>query len=422
VIEAFKNISLSYKLAPLEIRNKYVLDEKECARLISLLKEYSDITDILILSTCNRTEFYYEHSKSQAELFFKLLGTVKGFVITEEDKKYFTINNNHEKTSKYLYRVALGLEAQVVGDLQITNQVKRAYQLSADMEVAGPFLHRILHSIFFSNKRMVQETAFRDGAASVSYATVELVEELASAIQNPHVLVLGAGEMGEDVAKNLSNTKIDRVTIANRTLETATKIGQELGFMSIGLEHVMPQLSRYDIIVSTIPGGEFNIDASFLQNTEILSYKHFIDIAVPGSVSPDVEDVNGVTLYNIDQINNRTEETIQKRLDSIPKVESIIDESIIELGVWVKELEVSPTIHKIKQALNQIREDEMKRYVKELSESEQEKVDMVTKSIIQKIIKLPVLQLKNACKKGDAESLIEVLHDLFDLEKQGVDS
>ncbi len=422
MIEAFKNISLSYKLAPLEIRNKYVLDEKECARLISLLKEYSDITDILILSTCNRTEFYYEHSKSQAELFFKLLGTVKGFVITEEDKKYFTINNNHEKTSKYLYRVALGLEAQVVGDLQITNQVKRAYQLSADMEVAGPFLHRILHSIFFSNKRMVQETAFRDGAASVSYATVELVEELASAIQNPHVLVLGAGEMGEDVAKNLSNTKIDRVTIANRTLETATKIGQELGFMSIGLEHVMPQLSRYDIIVSTIPGGEFNIDASFLQNTEILSYKHFIDIAVPGSVSPDVEDVNGVTLYNIDQINNRTEETIQKRLDSIPKVESIIDESIIELGVWVKELEVSPTIHKIKQALNQIREDEMKRYVKELSESEQEKVDMVTKSIIQKIIKLPVLQLKNACKKGDAESLIEVLHDLFDLEKQGVDS
>lgn len=420
MINTFKNISLSYKQAPLEVRSKFTLDEIQCQRFIELLKERTEATDILVLSTCNRTEFYYSLEEDLTDVFYTLLGLVKQVTITEEDKKYFIVRSNGLEAVNHLYRVSLGLEAQVVGDLQISNQVKKAYQISADMEVAGPFLHRVLHSTFFSNKRVVQETSFRDGAASVSYATVELVEELASVLVNPKVLILGAGEMGDDIAKNLFDTSLDHVTIANRTVEKAEALAKPLGFLVTTIDTALSNLNTYDVIVSTIPGDKFQLDVSHIKGIEILSFKYFVDVSVPASINANIESHNGAILYNIDQINTRTEEALNKRLASIPQVESIIAEAIADLKDWEKEMEVSPTIQKLKNTLDQIRQEEINRYVKGFSTSEAEKVDLITKNIMQKIIKLPVLQLKAACKRGEAETLIDVLNGLFNLEDEKV--
>lgn len=420
MISTFKNISLSYQQAPLKVRSKFTLDESQCGRFIELLKERTSASDILILSTCNRTEFYYTSEIDLSDIFYTLLALVKGVEVTAEDKMCFNVRLDGDDAVNHLYRVSLGLEAQVVGDLQITNQVKRAYQLSADMEVAGPFLHRILHSTFFSNKRVVQETSFRDGAASVSYATVELIDELSSALTNPKVLILGAGEMGEDIAKNLFETSLDQITVANRTLEKAQSLATPLGFFVTTIESALANLHNYDVIVSTIPGDKFQLELKHIANVEILSFKYFVDVSVPASISADIESHNGAILYNIDQINTRTEEALNKRLASIPKVENIIEEAIVDLKGWEKEMEVSPTIQKLKNTLDQIRQEEINRFVKDFSDSEAEKVDLITKNIMQKIIKLPVLQLKAACKRGEADTLIDVLNDLFNLEKEKV--
>ena len=417
---AFKNISLSYKRATLDLRSKYALDEKECERFILILKERTSVTDLLVLSTCNRTEIYYSSSEDLTALILSVLSIVKGVKMTAEEKACFQINLESLQAIEHLYRVSLGLEAQVVGDLQITNQVKKAYQLTADLDVAGPFLHRLLHSIFFSNKRVVQETSFRDGAASVSYATVELIEELSAVLTQPKILILGAGEMGEDIAKNLFETSLDHITIANRTIEKAKEVASPLGFYTTSLEQAIKCLDQYDVIVSTIPGSKFTVDLSHLEQIEILSYKYFVDISVPASIDKNIEQKNGAILYTIDQINTRTEEALQTRLSSIPHVETIIAESIADFKDWQKEMEFSPTIQKLKVTLDQIRVEEISRYTKDLSTVEADKIELITKNIMQKIIKLPVLQLKAACKRGEAETLIDVLNDLFNLEEEKV--
>ncbi|MFW5759957.1 MAG: glutamyl-tRNA reductase, partial [Cyclobacteriaceae bacterium] len=194
----FKALSVSFKNTPLEIREKLALDEEMTERLLRFFKEFSSLSEILLISTCNRTEIYYSGDEITSLEIIKMLCIEKGLSNPDKLLHYFQPYHGTEAV-EHLFRVALGLEAQVVGDLQITNQVKRAYQLSADYDMAGPFLHRLMHTIFFANKRVVQETAFRDGAASVSYAATELVEELTTHIINPKILVLGLGEIGADV-------------------------------------------------------------------------------------------------------------------------------------------------------------------------------------------------------------------------------
>ena len=418
MINTFKNISLSYKQASLEVRSKFALDEDQCKRCIELMTERTSATDILILSTCNRTELYYSSSENLIDVFFSIIKIIKAVELSPAERQCFVSRLSSEDAINHLYRVSLGLEAQVVGDLQITNQVKRAYQMSANLDVAGPFLHHLLHSTFYSNKRVVQETSFRDGAASVSYATVELIEELSSVLVNPKILILGAGEMGDDIAKNLFETSLEHVTIANRTIEKAQDLALPLGFFTVTLDDALSNLRNYDVIVSTISGDKFQLELSHIENIEILSYKYFVDISVPASISNDVEKLNGAILYNIDQINTRTAEVLNKRLASVPKVENIISDAIVDLKDWQKEMEVSPTIQKLKSTLDQIRKEEVNRFVKDFSQSEAEKIDIITKNIMQKSIKLPVLELKAACKRGEADTLIDVLNDLFNLESE----
>lgn len=185
-----KVISISYKTAPLAVREALALSEQEAQMLLGQLKEYMGVQEALILSTCNRTEIYYVSEQDQSPDLIKLLGILKG---QEEMMSYqglFKVIQCPHQALQHLFYVAMGLESQVVGDMQISNQVKNAYQWSADMQMAGPFLHRLMHTIFFTNKRVVQETAYRDGAASTSYAAVELLSTLVAELPQPN---FGAG-------------------------------------------------------------------------------------------------------------------------------------------------------------------------------------------------------------------------------------
>lgn len=379
------------------------------------LKDFFEVSDVLVVSTCNRTEIYYSSAEDLNEEIIKLLLIEKGISDVQPFLDYFDRFSEGETAVQHLFEVATGLHSQVVGDMQIPNQIKHAYQWTADLNMAGPFLHRLLHTIFFANKRVAQETFFRDGAASISYAAVELLDGL---MPNPKILVVGLGEIGTDVCRNLAQKTGADVTLVNRTASKAEALALELGFKVADFENIEHEISQADIIVSSIALDESFFTKEMMVRLRGMSFKYFIDLSVPRSVSPEVEEIPGVMLYSIDSIRSRADEALTRRLESVPRVREIIGEAVYEFNDWSKEMIVSPTIQKLKGALEQIRKEELTRFTKNLSDSELEKVERITTSMMQKILKLPVLQLKAACKRGEAETLIDVLNDLFNLEKQ----
>lgn len=417
----FKAISISHKNAPVEIREQLALDATETAEILQRIREYYAIRDVLVLSTCNRTEIYYASEQDLGDQLIKIIALKKALTFGPQLRNSFRSILDHQEAVRHLFRVTIGLDSQIVGDMQITNQVKSAYQQSADADLAGPFLHRLLHTTFYVNKRVVQETGFRDGAASVSYATLELIEELTAPMHKPTVLILGLGTMGSDLCKNLAGHKKfedHNIVLANRTFSTAQALATQYGFNAMQLQDAVEYLEQADVVISAISSSGPIITSKEIKGLEILSYKYFIDLGIPRTMEAGIENVNGVVLYNIDDIQSRTDQALENRLASIPQVESIVEDSISGFEDWSKEMSVNPTINKLKNVLEQIRQDEIARHLKDISGDQALMVEKVTKSIMQKVIKLPVLQLKAACKRGEAETLIDLLNDLFDLEKE----
>jgi glutamyl-tRNA reductase len=414
----FKAITISHKKAPLQVRGQIALNEEESKALMLKMRETFDVSEVLVLSTCNRTEIYYCSETDLGESIIRLIASQK-VLNSSEIIQYFDIIAEHNEAVRYLFEVSMGLHSQVVGDLQIPNQVKHAYQWAADVQMAGPFLHRLLHTIFFTNKKIVQETSFRDGAASTSYATVEVMETFLPMLNNPKILVVGLGEIGEDVCRTLADKGYKNITITNRTLEKAQKLATELGFEVADYQLVNQNILDADIVISSVRCESPIITKDTLK-AKTLAVKYLIDLSVPNSIAPDIEEVTGVVAYDLDEIQRRANEALQRRMEAIPQVMDIISDAIGEFNNWSQEMIVSPTIQKLKGALEQIRKEEMARFIKDLSTEEAEKMEKITASMMQKIIKLPVIQLKAACKRGEAETLIDVLNDIFNLEKQTV--
>lgn len=252
MLSNFRAITLSYKSAPIHIREAVALSELHIRSLLLKIRDIIDVSEVLILSTCNRTEVYYSSNIDYSSQIISLICIEKGILEVETYSPYFEIIHDHEGSVTHLYEVSLGLQSQVVGDLQIINQVKHAYQWSADANLAGPFLHRLLHTIFFTNKKVVHETTFRDGAASVSYATVELVETLTSEIPQPKVLIMGLGEIGADVCRNFSGSRIKDIYVSNRTPKRSESIAEECGFAIVPFEQVWEAIDDADVIISAI--------------------------------------------------------------------------------------------------------------------------------------------------------------------------
>jgi glutamyl-tRNA reductase len=410
----FKSLALSYKTAPLEIREQVSLNEAAAKQLLNFLREYTAGSDVLVVSTCNRTEIYYVSQNDISKDIFRGLALIKN--LPSGFEQYF-VRYEGVDAVKHLFEVAIGLDAQVIGDLQISGQVKNAYQWTADENMAGPYLHRLLHTIFFCNKRVVQETSFRDGAASISYAAKELAEDVTQNLAAPVVLVVGVGEIGNDVCLNLMNSRIKNVTILNRTSEKAEKLAAKCGFRFGTLDNLAEEIANADVVISSVSGAGHLITRELLEEKKLLTHKYFIDLSIPRSIDPSVDEVAGAIVYNLDDIEEKTNEAVEKRRAAVPRVRAIIEESIAEFDEWSKEMVVSPTIQKLKNALEQIRKEELSRFVKNTKPEEAERLEEMSKSLMQKIIKYPVLHLKAACKRGDAESISEVLRDLFNLDQ-----
>jgi glutamyl-tRNA reductase len=420
----FKAVSLSFRKAPLAIRELLALDEAACRRFLHQLRNELHLTDLLVLSTCNRTEIYYAHDDDYSAAIIRALGQLKQRPDASSFAPYFDVYPEPELAMQHLFEVAIGLDAQVVGDLQIINQVKLAYQWAVDADAAGPFLHRLLHTIFFTNKRVQQETSFRDGAASMSYAALELVEELTTDVASPRVLVVGLGEIGADVCRHLADSKyFSSVTLCNRTRARAEELAAEFApgqLQIVDFDHLTGALRDADVIISSINRETPFFSRELVAQLDVLSYKFFIDLAVPRSVANDVEQVPGVLVYNVDAIQSKASAALEQRLAAVPQVRALIESSLVDFADWSREMLVSPLIQRMKAGLEQLRQQELDRFQKKASPAEVKLLDEATRAFMQKVLKQHVLHLKAACRRDEVEQLLPLLTDIFDLERQPV--
>lgn len=414
----FKAFILTYKTADVRLRESAALDAEGCQWIIGQLREFSQAQDILVLSTCNRTEVYYQHEADLSREILNLFRLRKDARFEEDLETAFIRLNRQDDAVRHLFRVSLGLESQVPGDMQIIHQVKQAYQWSVDQAAAGPFLHRLLHTIFFANKRVVQETSFRNGAASVAFVAQELAEELLPLGTESRILVLGVGEMGSNLSRNLASAGHRNVVVLNRTVAKAQELAEECGFSFGSIDGLSAEIPMADAIISCITAREPIIHpvtlAGLKQGKRLLVF----DLSMPRSVSPDVEQNPAVFLYNIDDLQARASHALEQRLAEIPRVEVIMAEALAGFEDWSREMMVSPAIQKFKEALERIRQEEMARFLKQVPAEHLDLVDKITGAIVQKIIKMPVLELKAACRRGDAENMMESLVSLFNLEEE----
>ena len=411
----FKVVGVSYKSAPISVREECVLSQEERVTLLRQLKDIYNIQEALVLSTCNRTEVYYS-SDVDAKDITTLLCAIK--CLKAIDSSCFYVKNQGKDALTHLCRVALGIEAQIVGETQIFHQVKAAYQLTHEVHMAGPYLHRLIHTIFYINKRVTNETNWRKGIVSVPYAAANMLNMLLKDRMHYTVLLLGLGEIGEEMCRNLSYLQgKSKVWIANRTSERARLLSKKYGYESTSFTNYIEKIQEADVIISCLNHRQALIEAKHLSTSGYLPSKYFIDLAVPRSISENVSCVPGVLLYNIDEIREETSRVQDERARALPDVERILCEELEEFHLWCEENSLSPVIQNLKDSLEALRKQEMMCYIKNASKEERERLEKITKGLVQRILKYPVLELREACKRGQAETLADILSSIFDLEK-----
>ena len=415
----FRALSLSFKHAPLAVREQLVLDEAACHQLLRTLRHGLGLNDLLVLSTCQRTEVYYAAGTDRSAEIMQALAALKNCPIGPDWQRYFEVMTDAAAAARHLFAVALGLEARVLGDWQIIGQVKQAYRWAVQAEAAGPFLHRLLHAVFAAHKRVQQETSFRSGTASASSAAVELVAELTAHLPAPRVLVVGVGSIGADVCRHLTaRHTFGRVALCNRTRAKAAALASECRLDLVEFEELATALREADVVISAITCPQAFFTPQLVGEAMGRSCKLFVDLSMPRSVAPAVAQVPGVALYNIDAIQSKTSAALELRRAAVPQVHAIITEHLAELHAWSQTLQVSPLIHRLKNHLEHLRQQELGRYGTRLSPAETTLLDTTTRSLMQKVLKQQVLHLKQACLRNNAEPLMAQLSELFALESQ----
>lgn len=413
---ALKAIILKHQNAPVGIRELLHYDAAEMGALLLKIQELLGLGEFFILSTCNRTELYYLSENDLDRDLIAILCHQKGIFEVGDYESYFTCYHNPYEVLTHLFSVAVGLESVVLGDLQVIHQVKQAYIQANQYKLAGPFFHRMFHAIFHANKRVQNETDLKNGSASVAYAGAEICYELAQNLTQPKILVIGLGEIGGNLAENLlENFFVHQVCVSNRTIDKSLHFAQKYPVQLIPFEELAYHIQAFDIVISAISVNEPLITPSWFQNSSRTRY--FIDLGVPRTIHPDIEKLGNV-IFNIDDIQYRVNEALEIRKRSVPLAKQIIEEEVNTLLEWSKELSISPVIQQIKEALDQIRKDELARYMNKVDEQSMKFMEEITQNMVQKIIKYPVLQLKAACKRGEQETLVEALKELFTIEKK----
>lgn len=381
----FGAVGISHWKSGVSIREQFYLSESEKSALLARLHEI--VPGALILDTCNRIEIY-------AECDPKLL--VEPLCIAAGVDVSFFIENGYQYDDElaidHLFRVGLGLDSQILGDIQIIQQLKKSYKLTASNYSRN--FHELIQAVFRAHKRTRNETNFASGAASVGYAATQNVIKEFTDISNIKVLLIGAGKMGKNVSKNLVAQGVQELAVINRTYKKAERLASGYHISAHTFEELNNELKKADVII-TATGSNQPILTK--KNVESLSDKRrlIIDLSVPRNVSLSVGELDNITLIDMDDISNVTQKAIEDRKTIIPKVETIIEEEQKSFYAKLKRNEIlAPQLEAIHAHIAAITENELKRIKNKVGDDAYEKIENVTHRIKKKIIAFHVHHLE----------------------------
>ena len=420
------SVSINHRTAPVELREAVYLSEDEIRVFIKEAKEKL-FKEGLVLSTCNRTEIYGVPQKDGIT-HLHIQDFLQQNKSTRELKPEHFQNLSSQEAVKHLFNISTGIDSMLIGDNQILKQVKNSFQIASETHFAGFMMKHVFDAAIHAGKRAITETSISDGAVTVSYAAVQLIEKIFSNLNKKSAMVIGAGETGEIAAKHLRDKNIGKLSITNRTAEKAKTLAEKLHAEVLPFSDYINSLHKYDVIISATSSPDILLHKDVLEKTmKKRDYESMVlmDIAVPRDIDPETKKIDYVFYHDIDSLNIIVEQNLSKRKAEIPKVEKIVEKELANLFEWYNSLQAGPTIKSIRDLFEEIRAKEVEKNINRFSSDDREKLEIVTKRIINKILHHPTTLLR---KKGDnisgadeSASKIGIIRELFGIDKKDDD-
>ncbi len=419
-------VGLNHRTASVEVRERVAFESSLLEESLKRLRSLPLIKEGVILSTCNRVEVVAAAAEEQAAF-----QEIKKFLVEQESAKNEGGLEDHlysysgDIAVRHLFRVAASLDSMVVGEPQILGQLKDYYRAAQETGTVGAILHRLFHRAFFVAKRVRTETGIASRAVSVSSIAVDLAKRIFDRLEDKAVMLIGAGKMGDLVARYLQRNGIGSLMFTNRTFDRAVEVAARFHGSPIRFEDYPRYLKLADLVIGCASAPEFLLRPEAVEG--ILKERKqramfFVDIGDRRNFDPRINEVDNVYLYNIDDLEAVAKENLKERAGEVRKAEEIVSEEVAGFLRWLESLEQVPTIVALRQKLEEIRQAELQKSLnaglRGLSEKERQAVEDMTSAMISKILHTPMSRLRKTPEDQDDLLYIEALKKLFGLEEK----
>lgn len=419
-------VGMNHRSAPIELRESVAFESSYVLQALGQLQTYPSIEESVILSTCNRVEIVAAavNGMSASE-------EIKAFLAEQRARKNRHSFENHvyihrgPEAIRHLFRVAASLDSMVVGEPQILGQLKEYYNVARTAGTVGTILHRLFHRSFSVAKRVRNETAIASRAVSVSSVAVGLARRIFDRLDDKTVMLIGAGKMGDLMARHLQRSGVHSLMVTNRTFERAVELAGRIHGSPILFEDFPRYLTLADLVIGCTGSPEILLDAATVD--KVLRERKqkamfLIDIGDRRNFDPAINEIDNVYLYNIDDLKGVAEENLQERSNEAEKAEGIVQAEVDNFTRWIESLEQVPTITALRQRLEEIRQRELERSLggslRDLSDKQRAALEDMTTAMMNKILHAPMSHIRLHSKNEDEKTLfIAALKKLFDLER-----
>lgn len=417
-------IGFNYKLTPIEIREKFSFNEETINDAMISLNQYKSILENVIISTCNRTEIYIVSDQLHTGRYYVKQFLSDWFDIPmEEFTPYLQILDN-DNAIEHLLRVSAGLNSMVLGETQILGQVRDAFLLAQKIKTTGTIFNELFKRAITFSKKSHRETAIGENAVSISYAAVELSKKTLGNITNKKVAIYGAGEMAELAVQNLVSSGVSEITVINRSLERAKELAIKYNAKAVSADFINDVLLDSDILISSTSAKNpvlSKIDLEPIQKIRDGKPLFLIDIAVPRDLDANISELDNVFLYDIDDLQHIVDENLEKRKIAAEQIELGLEYEIVNFKEWVINLGVVPILFALREKSLSIQAEtfaSINRKIPNLTEREKKVISKHTKSIINQMIKEPIIQAKEMADREDSEELLALFIDIFGIDEE----
>ena len=415
-------VGLNYKTAPVEIREKVSFEPEQLSEAMLSLKNKKSILENVIISTCNRTEVYAVVDQLHTGRYYIKEFLADWFAIDQGELSSYLYVHEQDGAIDHLFQVACGLNSMVLGETQILGQVKKSYQDAQENSTIGTIFNNLFKRAITLAKKAHAETEINTNAVSISYAAVELGKKIFGSLQDKKVLVIGAGKMGQLAIENLYGSGANKVTVINRTLEKAEKLASKFSGEAKMLDELQCSLIEADILISSTGSKDYVITKELMQDVNMLRKGKplfMVDIAVPRDLDPNIGEIDNVFLYDIDDLEGIVQANLAERKEAASQIMLMIDKELVEFNQWLKMLGVVPVISALRQKALDIQSEtiaSMERKLPGLSDREWKVINKHTKSIINQMLRDPILYAKEITDQKHSDAALKAFVEIFNIE------